>query len=108
MLARLLNPTNKRQEHIDALLNRMERTAAKMTRLNEAARLWRQENARLRRLTRMDERQRIVYRAHETALRLAAMHLAGMLTSRRAAQHDGGISERQFFYLIVGVFDRHC
>lgn len=85
-------------QRIDMLLAKSEKVADASNRLQEMVRQLQAENHKLRRLTHLRPHVRIVRRAHETALKLAALHLAGLRTGRRAAISTGGVSERYYFY----------
>jgi hypothetical protein len=93
-----LTRRKQRQEEVELILDRAEQAAAQVSKLQELVRQIQAENRKLRRLTHMQESVRIVRKAHEAALKLAAMHLAGMKTGRKSARKAGSISERTFFY----------
>jgi hypothetical protein len=89
---------SKQQERVERILQRAERVADQANRLQEQVRQLQAENRKLRRLTHLKASVRLVRKAHEAALRLAAMHLAGMRTGRVSAHTAGGMSERTYFY----------
>jgi hypothetical protein len=89
---------NDKHDTLDLVLTKAEKLADANHRLTELARQLQAENRKLRRLTHMEEHMRMVRKAHKAALRLAALHLAGLRTGRRVVYRSGGISERTFFY----------
>ena len=94
----MLTRREQRQGEVEVILDRAEQAAAQVGKLQELVRQIQAENRKLRRLTHMKESVRLVRKAHEAALKLAAMHLAGMKTGRKSARKAGSISERTFFY----------
>jgi len=94
---------------IERLFTIAEHTVDQAGRLAERSRQWSVENARLRRLTDVDERVRIVRRAQDAALKIAVLHLNQVRTSREVVCRLGGISERYYFWAralleLAGVF----
>jgi hypothetical protein len=93
----LLTKRNGKAERVEVILSRAEKAADQVNRLQELSRQLQAENRKLRKLTHMSEHVRMVRKAHEAAIKLAAMHLAGYRTGRKSAYAVGGIRERTYF-----------
>lgn len=85
-------------DKVEMALTRAEALADANNKLLEVVRQLQAENRKLRRLTHLRPHVRVVRKAHETALKLAALHMSGLRTGRRVATSTGGVSERNFFY----------
>lgn len=97
MISKLIGQRRDSQT-VEIALTKAETLAAAVSKLQELVRQLQAENRKLRRLTHLRPHVRVVRKAHETALKLAALHLAGWRTGRRAATATGEVSERNFFY----------